>query len=419
MTDHDALVRAICHAPDDDTPRLVYADYLEDTSEAARAEFVRAQVELARTPDWEPFAVLCRTRKMEWSEAGEPFRDSLPPLGPELKWHPQAFCRGLGWRVKVGNLRTWCEIAPRLYDSAPVGELDLKAPATRDEWQAFAAGDWVKHFRVIHLEGTSPVEAIRALCENPAASGITDIHFHRASSPGLPELVEDLLASPLGRGLKGLHFAVGYQNINPLIDVLENSKLRLQRLTLQNMQMNAAGVERLLHTTLASELTELSLSEDRMTSGEDDPQGGPEWMSQLPSTIHTLRIVNAYLDNIELEAFADEPFLPELRVLDLSRNYSLVLADDFFDYRSLRTLRALSLRGCFQEWRRLVQSRVWENAVYLDLRGNPIGETAALRLIESPPAPHLTALLIDEPPDAEALRERFGEALIIEPSLSR
>src|SRR5215207_1617840 len=43
--------------PDDDTPRLVLADWLEehgDRHTAARAEFIRVQIELARLPDEDP-----------------------------------------------------------------------------------------------------------------------------------------------------------------------------------------------------------------------------------------------------------------------------------------------------------------------------------------------------------------------------
>lgn len=421
MTDHDALLRAICYSPDDDTPRLIYADYLDDAGEANRAAFVRAQVELARTPDWEPFAVLCRTRKMEWSEAGDPFRESLPVLGPEVTWHAEPFRRGLGWRVHIGNLRTWCSIAPRLYESAPVGELYLKAASIRDEWQDFASGDWVKWFRVIHLEGGSPVEAIRALCETPAACGITDIHFHNASSPGLPELVEDLLGTPLGKGLQGLHFSVAYQPVIALVDVLRDSKVRLRRMSFRNMKMNSVQLERILQSTIASELEDLDLSEDRLRDrGEwEDPwPGDPEWMSQLPATLRRLRIANASLGRSDFEAFGEEPFLPALRSLDLSRNYSLGHADDFFDYRSVGWLGMLSVRECRfgpETWRRLVQSRVWMNAVCLDLRGNPIGDAAFRRLIEAPACPNLVTLWIDEPTDATAekeLRAMFGERIV-------
>jgi uncharacterized protein (TIGR02996 family) len=52
MSESEALLRAILDAPDDDAPRLVYADWLDEHGDAARAAFIRAQVELARlTPE--------------------------------------------------------------------------------------------------------------------------------------------------------------------------------------------------------------------------------------------------------------------------------------------------------------------------------------------------------------------------------
>jgi len=44
---HSSFHRAILDAPNDDLPRLVFADYLEETGEADRAEFIRIQCELA------------------------------------------------------------------------------------------------------------------------------------------------------------------------------------------------------------------------------------------------------------------------------------------------------------------------------------------------------------------------------------
>ncbi len=54
MPDHDAFLRAIAADLDDDTPRLVYADWLEehgDAAQADRATFIRLQVEAARLPE--------------------------------------------------------------------------------------------------------------------------------------------------------------------------------------------------------------------------------------------------------------------------------------------------------------------------------------------------------------------------------
>jgi uncharacterized protein (TIGR02996 family) len=48
MRDEDAFLRAIAAAPADDAPRLVYADWLDEHGRPERAEFIRAQCELAR-----------------------------------------------------------------------------------------------------------------------------------------------------------------------------------------------------------------------------------------------------------------------------------------------------------------------------------------------------------------------------------
>lgn len=57
MSAEQALLATIWDRPHDDTPRLVYADWLEETGEpakVARAEFIRVQCELARVPGDDP-----------------------------------------------------------------------------------------------------------------------------------------------------------------------------------------------------------------------------------------------------------------------------------------------------------------------------------------------------------------------------
>jgi len=48
MTDRTAMLAAIIAHREDDTPRLVMADWLEENGEPARAEFIRVQCELSR-----------------------------------------------------------------------------------------------------------------------------------------------------------------------------------------------------------------------------------------------------------------------------------------------------------------------------------------------------------------------------------
>jgi len=51
MSDKAALLRAIHANPDDDTPRLVYADWLDEHGQPERADLIRWQIEYERTSD--------------------------------------------------------------------------------------------------------------------------------------------------------------------------------------------------------------------------------------------------------------------------------------------------------------------------------------------------------------------------------
>ncbi|HEY1067960.1 MAG TPA: TIGR02996 domain-containing protein [Pirellulales bacterium] len=47
----EPFLQAIAEAPDDDAPRLIYADWLDEQGDASRAEFIRVQCELERLND--------------------------------------------------------------------------------------------------------------------------------------------------------------------------------------------------------------------------------------------------------------------------------------------------------------------------------------------------------------------------------
>src|SRR5262245_49711218 len=52
--EREALYAAVCESPDDDAPRLVFADWLEEHGQEAWAALIRAQVGAARLPRWDP-----------------------------------------------------------------------------------------------------------------------------------------------------------------------------------------------------------------------------------------------------------------------------------------------------------------------------------------------------------------------------
>src|SRR5262245_34688340 len=66
MSDETALLRAIAAHPDEDTPRLAFADWLDEHGKSERAEFIRGQIELAQLKEDSPRrrAVAFRCRQL-------------------------------------------------------------------------------------------------------------------------------------------------------------------------------------------------------------------------------------------------------------------------------------------------------------------------------------------------------------------
>jgi uncharacterized protein (TIGR02996 family) len=62
MTYDEAFLQAVREAPNDDAPRLIYADWLEEHGQADRAEFIRIQCRLARSPEYTPNKLKLRAR---------------------------------------------------------------------------------------------------------------------------------------------------------------------------------------------------------------------------------------------------------------------------------------------------------------------------------------------------------------------
>jgi uncharacterized protein (TIGR02996 family) len=83
MNHHDAFLRAVIEAPDDDTPRLVYADWLDDHGDPDRADFIRVQCALDKMPAGDPRRPALEQREKE-------------PLG-QYGW---AWAEPLGWGIE-------------------------------------------------------------------------------------------------------------------------------------------------------------------------------------------------------------------------------------------------------------------------------------------------------------------------------
>jgi uncharacterized protein (TIGR02996 family) len=420
MSDRDALLAAIRAQPDEDTPRLMFADWLEENDPApgapngpaARANFIRAQVELARTPPWEPFAVKCRWRRPDIA-TGKPFLGQLPAAGySQVSWAPLPFRRGFGWAIEVRSAGMWDEFAEPLFDFEPIGRVSFWH-ATLDAWRHIAASECVRNFRELVLE-TNPIEPLIALRDRPAARGITDIRFRRASGAGMPEVVEDLFLSPLGGAVRGLHFHTGYESTRALIDAI-NTGGPLERLSFSVMGVTAEYARQLFDGPAASSLKEFSL--------RNEPLGGAGLAvlaSDLPPGLLDLALDHVGVQPAAVEALARSGRVANLRRLDLSRNALPPRATRVLSLsRPLAGLRALALRNCSvgdKGVRHLTQSKFWPNLVELDLRQNPISGAGVRHLLDAPVPPDLSALVLDGGAfggdGRAALARKYGDAVV-------
>jgi uncharacterized protein (TIGR02996 family) len=130
MPDDPAFLRMIAAAPDDDAPRLVYADALEESGDpalAARAEFIRVQCERARlVPDSPRWRELWHrdTALLEWARQ---WRAELPRIEGLLYG---GFIRGFIDQVTALGDQFLTQFRT-LFDMLPLRKLSLTSVSVR------------------------------------------------------------------------------------------------------------------------------------------------------------------------------------------------------------------------------------------------------------------------------------------------
>src|SRR5262249_9986232 len=99
-TQQDALYRAVCEYPDEDAPRLIFADFVDENGDPIRAACIRTQVALARVPEHDPLWSTCRQHDpnaiLGWS-----LTYPLPTLPEGFSWRSHRTRRGFSWQASV------------------------------------------------------------------------------------------------------------------------------------------------------------------------------------------------------------------------------------------------------------------------------------------------------------------------------
>jgi uncharacterized protein (TIGR02996 family) len=88
VTDEDALLRAVIADPDDDAPRLIYADWLDEYGHSNRAEFIRVQIALfGQLRNDARFADLRRRERRLLRRYAQQWTEPLRPLARQCRFY--------------------------------------------------------------------------------------------------------------------------------------------------------------------------------------------------------------------------------------------------------------------------------------------------------------------------------------------
>ncbi len=167
------LLDAVRLAPDDDGPRLIYADWLDAAGRPERADFIRVQLALARLPGHDPRrANLGRTEAdllARFADAwAEPFRGLA--TGP-------VFRRGFVEEVKV-TARQFLARPFELFAAGPVRRLHLLDAASH--LAAVALSPHLDRLTGLSLFGQHLRDGLpHALADSPHLGRLTHLHVGR------------------------------------------------------------------------------------------------------------------------------------------------------------------------------------------------------------------------------------------------
>jgi uncharacterized protein (TIGR02996 family) len=351
MSDENALLAAIWEHPHEDTPRLMYADWLQEHGQPERAEFVRVQCELARL------------------DGDDPRFDAL-----EARAEGMLAAHGKGWwkAMPPGARRGHFD---RGFPVPNLGQFTLPGLIKLGESKLRAAPLWRYHYGV-HGSDLGTLVGWRFLHR-------LELFALRAPLPD--RWAERLAGCPNARNVSELVLmdsAIAAGELALLLGAWADRSLRDL-----NLELDADGVRVLADHPTAANLRGLRLVGSKLTAVE---------IRTLTRSRHLTRLQSL---SVAFNAFGDEGLAELLRWPGLRKLRGLHL-----DQTAITTSGAEALAAC----------PAATNLRQLWLSGNRIGAAGALAVATSPHLANLTRVsFYNTPalrvPEVEtALRKRFG-----------
>jgi uncharacterized protein (TIGR02996 family) len=392
-----ALLDYIVAHIDEDTPRLAYADWLDENDQPEHAEFVRVQVERARLPEWDPAQVRLRFRE-EWllKRYGEEWLAELPKIDG-ARW--EGFRRGVVAEVSFSSFESMRQNAQACRALAPVEAITVRWPRVRE---GRGAVDPIAELRELNLTGRpSSAKEVGWLADSPQLSTLRVLTVRGMWPEGMTRLV----ASPHLGALKALRVPSNNLGNAGILAMIAGASL----LGLEELDLTGQGVsERYNEDPLVRAPGMVSLAgwpglatvRSLTLSGNDFGAGGLRTLLDSPNagSLRSLTLRGSRLSGEAMFAFRDSGTGLRLDALDLGDNLlGATGAEHLANAPCLRELKTLRLDRCefpSAGARLMVKQAPFIDTVrVLDVSHNSFGPIALSGLLgRKPPALHTLRL---------------------------
>jgi uncharacterized protein (TIGR02996 family) len=407
-----AFLADIIEHPDDDAPRLIFADWLQDNGDPERAAFIRAQIEWARLAPDDPRRPVVQSEAQALLGA-----HGLAWLKEVPAWvRPNAsFDRGFVMQVYV-TAREFLKGAPALFRRAPIRAVRLRF-ASNEQVLALASADYLGRLTELDLSYNSLTdESLVPLLSSAKLGPLTALDL--GSNRGGLGTVRAIAASPRLRGLTSLSLAM--QPIGPegarLLADSENLS-QLEWLNLYSGDILDEGAVALFRRGRMGPLKELGLGHNSIRT--EGARAIAECPALVGLTSLSLYGINSLTGPEGVRALANSPYLARLTELDPGHDIGNEGARALAESPCWRGLTSLYLNSCNlgpDGARALAGSPVLDSVQRLYLAANPVGSEGARALAESPHLGRITTLDVSQcglgDADLARLRGRFGKGLI-------
>lgn len=355
----EGFLQEIIADPEDDTVRLIYADWLEDRGDP-RGEFIRVQCELSELPEHDPRRTYLEAR--EWDLLQKHQSQWFLPLRQVHTYEKAEMRRGFLSNLSLRVSAPQMELIDRDLRWEPIQKLGVHL-IEEDAEEAFLEWPFLKRIRSLYLgpglpdRQKEPGSFLRQLLSAPMLTKLRSLRLY--DSEGNSREAGKVLADSSSLShLRSLELQGGHLGTMSLEAILKADHLcGLERFALLGIRLGTVGAQLLADARPWEDLKCLKLSATEITAEGVRSIG----MSPLLSSLTELDLSHNGFRPGAMEGFFRSARLSEVTELRLAGN-------------RLGTEGAMALASCPH----------LGNLRYLDLRENQIGDSGIRAIAESP-----------------------------------